>query len=323
MSFDIKVFGASHDKEIGLCANGLPSGEEINLEVLQEFLDRRRPGTSDSVSQRKEFDTPKFISGIKVQDDNTLITTGEPFEVRIENTDVRQSDYSDLLYTPRPGHADFTAYTKYGLDYDMSGGGEFSGRMTAPFCVLGGMCLQVLDRHGIKISAYIAETGDIEKAIEDGDSVGGIVECQIDGLPAGIGGPNVSGLESRLSRNIFAIPAVKGIEFGIGFAAANLRGSECNDEFIIEDGKVVTRTNNCGGILGGISTGMPIIFRVAFKPTPSISKEQKTVNLKALEETTICISGRHDPCVVPRALPVVEAMAAITITEILQEEKKL
>lgn len=324
MSFDIMYFGTSHGPEIGVISSGLPKDEEIDLLELQTFLNRRRPGTSDSVSKRDEADIPIFESGTKESDKpNTLITDGEELKVSIKNTDILKEDYESFKDTPRPGHADFTAYKKYGDDYDITGGGQFSGRLTAPMCILGGICLQILNRQGIKISTDIKKMGDIESAIKDGDSVGGIISCQIHGVPAGVGGPLGDGLESRLASALFSIPAVKGLEFGAGFSAADKKGSEMNDEFAIENGEIITKTNNCGGILGGISTGMPITFNVAFKPTPSISKEQKTVNIKTLEETTISIRGRHDPCVVPRALPVVEAVAAICITEVLIEENKL
>lgn len=324
MSFDIEYFGTSHGPEIGVTATGLPKGEAIDLFELQTFLDRRRPGTSDSASQRDEADIPIFESGVTKKDTlNIFVTTGEELKVSIKNTDTSPKDYETFKDTPRPGHADYTAYKKYGEKYDFTGGGQFSGRLTAPMCILGGICLQILKRRNISISADIKSMGDAKKAKEDGDSVGGIISCQICGVPAGIGGPFAEGLESKLASALFSIPAVKGVEFGAGFSAADMLGSECNDAFIVKDSEVITETNNCGGILGGISTGMPITFNVAFKPTPSISKEQKTVNIKTLEETTISINGRHDICVVPRALPVVEAVAAICITEVLKEENKL
>ncbi|MBQ0136184.1 MAG: chorismate synthase [Oscillospiraceae bacterium] len=324
MSFDTKYFGKSHSPEIGVISRNFPKGEEINLLELQEFLDRRRPGTSSTASQRNEADIPLFKSGVDTTPDlNVVVTNGEELKAIIKNNDISPNDYNSLKDTPRPGHADYTAFKKYGDSYDETGGGQFSGRLTAPMCILGGICLQILKRRGITISATVKKTGNIEKAKESGDSVGGIVSCQIDGVPAGIGGPFGDGLESKLASALFSIPAVKGVEFGAGFSAADMLGSQCNDAFIIKDNQIITETNNCGGILGGISNGMPITFNIAFKPTPSISKEQKTVNIKTLEETTISIVGRHDTCIVPRALPVVEAVAATCITEVLLEENKL
>ena len=318
MSFNIEYIGTSHGSSVGVIASGLPAGEAVDVDELQAFLRRRSPGTSSTVSARTEPDEPIIKSGI-----TNGVTDGDPLEIEILNVDVKDDDYSDLRDIPRPGHADYTAYVKYGSDYDMTGGGQFSGRLTAPLCALGGICLQVLKRRNISISASIVKTGNVDDAISHGDSVGGIIECQIDELPAGIGGPFASGLESRLASALFAIPAVKGVEFGAGFSIADLRGSECNDEYVISNGQVKTKTNNCGGILGGISNGMPIVFRVAFKPTPSISLPQQSVNLETMEEVTINIKGRHDPCIALRSAPIVEAASAICLTEILSEEDKL
>lgn len=318
MSFSIEYFGTSHGPSVGVIASGLPAGEAVDAHELQAFLRRRSPGTSSAVSARTEPDEPIIKSGI-----TDGVTDGDTLEIEILNVDVQSADYSDFKDIPRPGHADYTAFVKYGSDYDMTGGGQFSGRLTAPLCALGGICLQILKRRNISIFASVLETGDVDDAIAHGDSVGGIIECQIDGLPAGVGGPFVSGLESKLSSALFAIPAVKGVEFGAGFSAAKLKGSECNDEFTIENGQVKTKTNNCGGILGGISTGMPIVFRVVFKPTPSISLPQQSVNLKTMEEVTVNIKGRHDPCIALRSSPIVEAASAICLTEILSEEDKL
>ncbi|MBQ3896996.1 MAG: chorismate synthase [Clostridia bacterium] len=323
MSFNIVYFGTSHGPEVGVRAQDFIAGEEFSISKLQHFLDRRRPGTSDGVSARKESDIPEFRSGVAKKDSDTLVTTGEMLEAVIKNEDANTKDYEDLKYTPRPGHADYTAFVKYGENCESAGGGQFSGRLTAPLCVLGGICLQALEKRGITITAVIDAMGDAEHAKAEGDSVGGIVKTEIRGLPAGVGGPFDGGLESRLASALFAIPAVKGVEFGAGFAAAAMKGSESNDPFAFEDGRVITKTNNCGGILGGISTGMPVTFRVAFKPTPSIALPQQTVNLKTNEETTITVKGRHDACIVPRALPAVEAAAAIVILEILNEENRL
>ena len=321
MSFNIEYSGTSHSPEMKIKVAGLPKGEEFSKSELQYFLDRRRPGTADNVSARNEKDEPVFISGVTKKDDDTFVTDGNMFEAVIKNEDAKPEDYEYLKDTPRPGHSDYTAYVKYGSFEP--GGGQFSGRMTALTCILGGICLQALKRRGISIRAVVAETGDINAAREKSDSVGGIICAEATGVPAGIGGPFDKGLESRLSSALFAIPAVKGVEFGAGFSAAFMTGSESNDAFEIKNGEIRTVTNNCGGILGGISTGMPITFRVAFKPTPSIGLPQQTVNLKTKTVQTISVKGRHDPCVVPRAVPVVEAVTAITLFEVLKEENKL
>lgn len=322
LSFEI--FGASHAAEIGICAEGLPAGESVDIEALRVFLKRRAPGSSELTTPRKEADEPVFLSGL-----SGGCTNGEPLRAVIKNTNVRSSDYANIRHLPRPGHADFCAWVKYGLDFDMSGGGPFSGRLTAPMCILGGICLQILGRRGIRISSRAVSIGgktealsdEILRAKADGDSVGGVIECRIDGFPAGYGGELFDGMEGLISRLIFAIPAVKGIEFGAGFAATKLRGSENNDPFIVKDGHVLTEGNNHGGILGGISTGMPIIFRVAIKPTPSIAKPQRSVDLDTMEPAELTIKGRHDPCIVPRALPVVEAAAAIAALDLICGEK--
>ncbi len=334
----IRIFGASHAPAIGVTVEGLPAGLRVDKERLQRFLDRRAPGRSAYSTPRKEPDTPEFLSGL-----TDGVTSGEPLTAVIRNTNQRSGDYAALALTPRPGHADYTAHVKYGGKLDMAGGGPFSGRMTAPLCIAGGICRQQLEEMGVEILSRIVSVGTVtdegeltastaEKAFPtvcdaagenmkaaiaaakaEGDSLGGVIECRVTGLPAGLGGPLFEGLESRIAAAVFGIPAVKGIEFGAGFAAAKMKGSENNDPFVIRDGKVVTETNCCGGILGGISSGMPLCFRVAMKPTPSIAKEQKTVNLETMEETTIQIGGRHDPCVVPRAVPCVEAAAALAV----------
>ncbi len=310
----ITVFGGSHEEEIGVTISGLPSAfdvKKIDMEKLQRFLDRRAPGNSPYATARKEADRP-------------VLKTAEPLTFIIKNTNIRPRDYSALQNTPRPGHADYTARIKYGNDVNMSGGGPFSGRMTAPLCIAGGIAKQILEEEGISIDASLASVGgvsgeamfdEIEKARAEGDSVGGIVHCIVSGVPAGLGGPMYDGLESYISPIIFGIPAVKGLSFGNGFEASSLRGSENNDEFVINDGAVMTKSNNSGGILGGISTGMDITLDVAFKPTPSISRPQKSVNLETMEECTIEIGGRHDPCVAYRAVPVIEAAVALGILD--------
>ena len=350
----VEIFGASHAAAVGVTARGLPAGESVDLEALQRFLERRAPGQSALSTARKETDRPRFVSGLQ---DGAL--DGAPLTALIDNGDRRSADYEQLRDVPRPGHADYTARVKYGADFDMRGGGPFSGRMTAPLCVAGGICLQLLARRGVRVAAHIAEIGGVadapfdpmgadEKTLDalgarelpvldpeagermraailaaaaEGDSLGGVVECMVTGLPAGLGGPLFEGLEGKLAAMIFAIPAVKGADFGAGFGAARLRGSENNDAFRVKDGEIVTKSNRAGGVLGGISNGMPLLFRAAFKPTPSIAKPQQSVKLSMLEETELVVSGRHDPCIVPRAVPVVEAAAAIVLLDALLTEE--
>ena len=343
----LTIFGTSHGPEIGMTLAGIPAGLRVDADKLQQFLNRRAPGQNAWSTQRKESDIPNFQSGLK-----DGMTDGSTITAVIRNENVRSKDYADLQYIPRPGHADFAAWMKYGLDYDMAGGGPFSGRMTAPMCIAGGLCKQWLEAKGIRIWAHIQSIGDVEayvsadlmehveKAIDpdfpvfgaleaeamkqriqqakdNGDSVGGIIQCVITGVPAGIGDCLWGGMESHIAQIIYGIPAVKGVEFGEGFGFADACGSFVNDAYGIVDGKVQTISNFCGGILGGISNGMPIYFRVAIKPTPSIAKPQKSVNLQTMEEVTLQIKGRHDPCIVPRAVPVVEAAAAIAIYDMM------
>ncbi|MBP5750829.1 MAG: chorismate synthase [Firmicutes bacterium] len=321
----VTVFGAGHAPEIGVTVEGLPAGESVDLQQLQTFLERRAPGRDDLSTARREPDVPGFLSGL-----TDGKTDGKILKAVIRNRDARPQDYKAIADTPRPGHADYPARVKYGEDLDMAGGGPFSGRMTAPLCVAGGIALQILARKGITIRAEVVSAGGVsgsadvmraavKAAKEEGDSVGGIVECTAEGVPAGIGGPLFGGLESRIAEIVYGIPAVKGVDFGAGFSVAYMAGSENNDPFEIQGGRVVTRTNNCGGILGGISTGMPIVFRAAFKPTPSIAKEQDTVNLRTMENVKISVPGRHDPCIVFRAAPVVEAAAALAILDAMAE----
>jgi len=317
------VFGESHGKAIGVVINGFPAGEVVNIDELQKFLARRAPGQSALSTARKEPDIPQFLSGIK--DD---IIGGTPICAVITNTDQRSRDYEAMRYTPRPGHADFGAFERFSGHADMRGGGHFSGRLTAPLCVAGGIAKQILARQNIEITARIKSIGGVvaqkpqceptpqmkERILEaksQGDSVGGIVECEINGIKAGVGGLMFESLESKIAAMIFAIPAIKGIEFGNGFAAAALIGSENNDEFVFNKEIVSTKTNNHGGILGGLTTGMPIVFSVAVKPTPSIAKTQDTINLDTKQAVKLSIDGRHDPCIVPRILPCIESAAAI------------
>jgi Chorismate synthase len=320
----VTIFGQSHSEAVGVTIDGLPAGFAVDMEKLQRFMDRRAPGQGRYSTPRKEADVPEFISGLA--DGKTC---GAPLTALIRNTNVRSSDYDAMRDVPRPGHADYTAHVKYGGNEDVSGGGHFSGRLTAPLCVAGGIAIQYLEAAGVLIKAHAVEIGGrhdnfaeaIEEAMAAGDSVGGIIECEITGAPAGLGEPMFDSLESRLAQAVFSIPAVKGIEFGRGFDAARIRGSENNDEFYMEDGGVKTRTNNCGGILGGISDGMPITFRAAFKPTPSISIEQNSISYKDGADAKLAVKGRHDPCVALRAVPVVEAAAALVILDLMQEDR--
>ena len=326
-NYRISIFGESHAAAIGVTVEGLPAGSEIDVERLQSFLDRRAPGRDALSTRRREADAPEFLCGVK---DGKA--TGAPVSAIIRNSDTRSSDYGNLAAVPRPGHADWPADVKYGGNQDRAGGGHFSGRLTAPLCIAGGLAIQQLEKAGVSVSARAVRIGGetatekmeaaISAAREAGDSVGGIVEAEVRGLPAGVGDPMFGGLENRIAQIVFGIPAVKGIEFGEGFAVADLKGSENNDPYGIEDGKVVPLSNHAGGILGGISTGAPIVFRVAFKPTPSIAKEQDSVDIAKMEPAKLVVKGRHDPCVVLRAVPCVEAAAAIAVYDAMLERKK-
>lgn len=324
----LSIFGESHSREIGMTLDGIPAGEKIDLEELQKFMDRRAPGKDERSTARHEDDIPEFITGIK-----NGVTCGTPVTAVIRNKDVRSQDYEDMKNVPRPGHADYPAHVKYCGNEDYRGGGHFSGRLTAPMCIAGGIVKQILSRKGITVEAKVDEIhgvqisdersyekamAEIDAAREEGDSVGGIVSCVITGLPAGIGDPMFGGVENVISQAVFGIPAVKGIEFGKGFDAARIRGSENNDPFTVDEhGAVITEGNNHGGVLGGLTSGMPVTFRAAFKPTPSIAKPQKTINYETGEQEELVIKGRHDPCVAVRAVPVVEAAAALAVYDLL------
>ena len=326
-NYRISIFGESHSSAIGVTIEGLPAGSKIDTSQLQAFMQRRAPGHDMLSTARHETDTPEFLCGIK-----NGTATGAPITAIIRNCNTRSQDYANIANIPRPGHADFPAEIKFGGHQDSAGGGHFSGRLTAPLCIAGAIAIQQLEKTGITVSAKAIRIGGetdpakMEAAImaarEDGDSVGGVIEAEVRGIPAGIGNPMFDGLENRISQAVFGIPAVKGIEFGDGFMAAELKGSSNNDPYCIVDGKVVPATNHAGGILGGISTGAPIVFRVAFKPTPSIAKEQNSVDLSKNESTKLAIKGRHDPCVVLRAIPCIEAAAAIAVYDAILERKK-
>lgn len=323
----ISIWGGSHEPAIGVDIEGLPLGTEIDMVTLQAFMDRRAPGNSPFATKRKEPDVPVATAGL--DGDNILKVTEKTVSFEILNTDTRSADYKALAKVPRPGHADYTARLRYGDQLNMAGGGPFSARMTAPLCIAGGIAKQILAKQGIQINAQIDSIGGVKgdameakilEAKQALDSVGGIVEAIVTGLPGGIGGAMYDGIESTLAPILFGIPAVKGVEFGAGFKAADMLGSENNDPFYYdEDGNIKTRTNNCGGILGGITTGMPLITRVAFKPTPSIAREQDSINLDTKENTKLVVKGRHDPCVVIRAVPIVEAALAIGILDCMME----
>lgn len=345
----LSIFGQSHSKAIGFSLDGLPAGFKIDMDKLNSFMARRAPGKSKLSTARAEADIPEFLSGL-VED----TTCGAPMAAIIRNTDTKRSDYSNIRDIPRPSHADYTAHVKYSGFQDVSGGGHFSGRLTAPLCAAGGVCLQLLNAQGINIYAHIKSIHGISdvsgeeymeelksvsakdfpviddtagekmqqeilSAKENCDSVGGIIECIVTGVPVGVGEPMFDGLENRISSAVFAVPAVRGIEFGAGFEAASIFGSEHNDPFTVKDGQIVTTTNNHGGILGGISSGMPLVFRVAIKPTPSIFKEQCSVSLSKMTDANLTVNGRHDPCIVPRAVPCIEAAAALAITDSMLE----
>lgn len=346
----LSIFGESHGNAIGITIDGLPAGFSIDMDKIMMEMSRRAPGKSSLSTPRKESDIPEILSGYFEGK-----TTGTPLCAIIRNSNTKSKDYSKLKDVMRPGHADYTGAVRYKGFNDYRGGGHFSGRITAPLVFAGAICKQILEVKGIIVSAHINSIGKIKDCsflesdisdellnsfkenelplintkLEDemrqeilstrssGDSIGGTIECAILGVSPGIGDPFFDSVESTLAHLMFSVPAVKGIEFGKGFDISKMRGSEANDEYYLENGNIKTKTNNNGGILGGITNGMPIIFNVAIKPTASIFKEQNTVNIITMEETTLCIEGRHDPCIVQRALPVIEAVAAIGITELM------
>lgn len=341
------VFGESHGPAIGVCMDNVPPGESIDMDKIYRFMSRRAPKKDGTTTMRSEKDIPQVISGY-----HNGKTTGTPLVAMIANSDQHSQDYGDLSKLARPGHADYTGALRYRGFNDIRGGGHFSGRLTAPLCFAGAVAQQILEKRGIYIGAHISEIHgipdksfnpiktsrqdiielrdkdfpvivdvqgnemkkEILRAREEQDSVGGVIECIAVNVPAGIGSPIFDGLENSIAQLIFGIPAVKGLEFGAGFEAAKMTGSENNDEFYVnERGIVVTKTNNHGGILGGISSGMPITLKVAIKPTPSISQPQETVDLSAMKNETLVVKGRHDPCIVPRAVPCVEAAVSLAV----------
>jgi chorismate synthase len=343
--FCVTLFGESHGPGVGTLIDGCSAGLRLGAEDIQKELDRRLPLDIEITSARREKDEAQILSGVF-----DGFTTGAPITVLTLNKDVRSQDYEELKYLARPGHADFPARVKYGGFNDLRGGGRASGRLTVPIIVAGAIAKKLLRTIGIEIAAHTVQihtvrlqrkvsfetiknhayetpvrcadnktakemTDRIRHAKSEGDSLGGIVECIAEGVPAGLGDPFFDSLDADLAKIAFSIPAVKGFEVGFGFGASQVKGSENNDPYAIRDGKIVTLSNNAGGILGGLSNGMPVVVRVAFKPPSSIPKEQRTVNLKEMKDTSIQVTGRHDPCVVPKAVPVVEAAVAIVLVD--------
>lgn len=345
----LSVFGESHGEAIGCVIDGFPHGVNVDMEKINAQMARRAPGKDKSATPRKEADTPKILSGVL-----NGVTTGAPIAMIIENQNTKSADYGNVMTTPRPSHSDWPAYVKFDGKNDVRGGGHFSGRLTAPVVFAGALAREALEKKGIFVGAHIAQIGcvvdkrfdrnnisnetlkelslasfgtlanreadmraEIEAARQDGDSVGGEIECAVTGVPVGTGGNMFNTVEGRLSYALFGVPAVKGVQFGEGFGFVDAFGSEVNDGYEVKDGKVKTTSNNNGGILGGMATGAPIVFSVAIKPTPSISRPQGSVNLKTMENEQLVIKGRHDPCIVPRAVPVIEAVTAFTILDLL------
>lgn len=346
----LSVFGESHGKAIGCVIDGLPNGIKLDFDEINREMARRAPGKDKTATPRKESDIPHILSGV-LND----TTTGAPLAVMIENTNTRSGDYGNLMTVPRPSHSDYPAYVKYNGNNDVRGGGHFSARLTAPIVFAGAVAKQVLKVKGVTIGAHINQIGSVrddsfdknnisenqlealvnkqfavindEKEAEmraaveaariEGNSIGGVVECAAIGLPVGLGGNMFDTVESRLSAALFGVPAVKGVQFGAGFDFAGMLGSEANDGYEIKDGSVALVSNNNGGVLGGMTSGAPIVFSVVLKPTPSISLPQKSVNLQTMENETLVVKGRHDPCVVPRAVPVIEGITAVVLLDLM------
>ena len=346
----LSIFGESHGEAIGCVIDGLPAGIKIDMNAVYKDMQRRAPGKDKTATPRLEKDIPHILSGML---DN--VTTGAPLAMVIENTNTKSGDYSNLMTVPRPGHSDYPAYVKYGGNNDIRGGGHFSGRLTAPLVFAGSVAKQILSQMGVTIGAHIKQIGsvcdavsdlnktdkslldtlssstfslidetkeqamrdEIEKARLSLDSVGGIIECFAVGLPVGLGGNMFDTVEGKLASILFGVPAVKGVEFGIGFGFADKRASEVNDLYEIKNGRVATLSNNNGGVLGGMTDGAPLSVSVAIKPTPSIAKKQKSVNLLTMENAELEIHGRHDPCIVVRAVPVIECAVALGLLDLM------
>ena len=346
----LSIFGESHGEAIGCVIDGLPAGIKIDMNAVYKDMQRRAPGKDKTATPRLEKDIPHILSGML---DN--VTTGAPLAMVIENTNTKSGDYSNLMTVPRPGHSDYPAYVKYGGNNDIRGGGHFSGRLTAPLVFAGSVAKQILSQMGVTIGAHIKQIGsvcdavsdlnktdkslldtlssstfslidetkeqamrdEIEKARLSLDSVGGIIECFAVGLPVGLGGNMFDTVEGKLASILFGVPAVKGVEFGIGFGFADKRASEVIDQYEIKNGRVATLSNNNGGVLGGMTDGAPLSVSVAIKPTPSIAKKQKSVNLLTMENAELEIHGRHDPCIVVRAVPVIECAVALGLLDLM------
>lgn len=346
----LSVFGESHGEAIGCVIDGLPSGVRLDMDRILLDMKRRAPGRDKTATPRKENDAPKILSGVL-----NGVTTGAPLAMIIENTNTKSGDYGNVMTTPRPSHSDYPAFVKFGGNNDVRGGGHFSGRLTAPIVFAGSVAKQILAEKGIRVAAHISRIGNVydtpfnkldiddeiinslqedvfptistEKEIEmraviedarlKSDSIGGAVECAVTGLPAGVGGNMFDTVEGKISYAVFGIPAVKGIEFGIGFNFAGEYASHVNDEYEVKNGKVCLASNNNGGVLGGITTSAPIVFNTVIKPTPSIAQPQNSINLQTMENETLVINGRHDPCIVPRAVPVIECVTAFTILDLI------
>ena len=349
----VSIFGQSHGEGIGVVIDGLPAGEKIDLDRVQAFMARRAPGGAGA-TQRKEKDQVRILSGLV-----DGVTCGAPLCGMIENTDTKSGDYAALRDVPRPMHADYPAHVRHKGCNDVRGGGHFSARLTAPLCFAGAVCMQLLEKAGVSLAGHVLSVGDVfdtpfdpmnedenvfaplfdrkppvldesagEKmlqAAEDArnacDSIGGSVELCVLGLPVGLGEPPFDGVENRLSQALYAVPAIKAIDFGAGHAVAGMRGSEHNDPYVMADGKVKTASNRHGGILGGLTTGMPLLLTCYFKPTPSIAMEQQSVSLSKGENAVLAVRGRHDPCVVLRAVPCVEAAASLALYDLYLEAK--
>ncbi len=349
----LSIFGQSHGEAIGVIIDGLPAGMTVDRARLMAEMARRAPGSSALTTARREADEPEFLSGVL-----NGRTTGQPVCIVIRNTDQRSRDYGDGVDLVRPGHADYTGHVRYFGQEDWRGGGSFSGRLTAPIVAAGALCSAWLESQGVRIACHVQQLGgvrdvsfleadsrhdyaymkamhlptiragldkEMEAAIlaarSDGDSVGGVLECMVTGLPAGLGAPFFDSVESGISHLLFSVPAVKGVEFGAGFGFAQMRGSEANDPFRMEEGRVVTATNHAGGVNGGVTNGMPVVFRCVIRPTPSIAQAQQTVSLHTGENAELRVTGRHDPCILPRAVPVIEAMTAIAVMDMWKERQ--
>ena len=347
----LSLFGQSHGAGIGVTMDGFPAGLDIDVRKLAAMMNRRAPGQSAMTTARRESDLPEFLSG--VMDGRT---TGQPITAVIRNTNQRSRDYGDGVDLARPGHADYTGHVRYFGYEDWRGGGHFSGRLTAPIVLAGALCMQWLEKQGVRVECHVRQLGDIvddslldvpeetdlshlktmalpvlregldwdmEQAViaasERQDSVGGVLECRAVGLPAGLGAPFFDSVESVLSQLLFSIPAVKGVAFGEGFDFASMPGSAANDPLRMRGDRVVTETNHAGGVNGGVTNGMPVVFRCVIRATPSIARPQRTVSLKTRQNAEIAVHGRHDPCILPRAVPVVEAMTAIGLMELWKE----